>query len=82
MKGFTLGLALKQRQNATRKWPIAVFTRWDWLQGLAARLCPGDKSLGIHTKRIVAATVAFALCLVYLHLTCTTNRTLDGISTI
>ena len=35
MKGFALGLVLKQRQKTTRKWPIGFAT--DWLRKLGKR---------------------------------------------
>ena len=35
MKGFALGLVLKQRQKTTRKWPIIVLFYWMYVLTLS-----------------------------------------------
>ena len=40
MKGFALGLGLKQRQKTTRKWPISLFAAGSLLiSGLVPVVC-------------------------------------------
>ena len=47
MKGFALGLVLKQRQKRTRKWPIVIsYFAQPRSQGLSSSRPPGVETLG------------------------------------